>query len=458
MISSRSPKTRNPFLPLALFALLAFFAIPAASSSATSFTGDFETGNLSQWAYAQAIPGRITVVKSPVAKGTYAGRFEVKAGDEDPDTKSQRAELFSPGEYKSGDIRYFHIRSRISSWDYSHWGMIWQVTDSGAGTPPLTLQLFKSGSTPMLWLGTGSGSTEYWSAPLPGSEKWFEVTIRVNFGSEGSLQVWLDGEPQTMANGKSSYEKANTLGVSPASDRIGLYRSKESTGTAVVYHDDYRVTESLGSFTGDFETGNLSQFVYTQAIPGRATVVKSPVAQGTYAGRFEVKEGDEEPDTHSQRAEVVPGGLFYEGDVRYFHIRARVSSWDYTHWGLIWQLHDESAGSPPVCLEIYKEGSTPYLSLQNGAGSPVYWQAALPGGSETWFELVVRVAFGKEGSIKAWLNGTPQTLANGKTIYEGVNTLGTAPDFDKLGIYRSKEAIGTAVIYHDDYRVTEVFP
>lgn len=39
----------------------------------------------------------------------------------------------------------------------------------------------------------------------------------------------------------------------------------------------------------------------------------------------------------------------------------------------------------------------------------------------------------------------------------GLNTLGTAPCYDKLGVYRSRESTTTAVVYHDDYRVTQEF-
>ncbi|MFL5898875.1 MAG: heparin lyase I family protein [Solirubrobacterales bacterium] len=223
---------------------LTLFASSAAVASPL-FNGDFETGNLGQWNHVQALPGRITTLTSPVAQGLYAGRFEVRAGDEEPETHQQRAEVISGLTYSEGQTRYFHLRSRIGSWDYGHWGIIWQLHDQSSGSPPVSLQLMKQGTTPVLWLGNGKeGGPEYWDAPLPGTEQWFELTIKVTFGSKGSLRVWLNGEPQLMANGGFIYEGIDTLGVGPAYDKLGVYRSFEAATTAVVYHDDYQVSES----------------------------------------------------------------------------------------------------------------------------------------------------------------------------------------------------------------------
>jgi hypothetical protein len=437
---------------------MALSASPAAATEL--FDGDFETGDLTQWSYVQAIPGRVSVVTNPVSEGTYAGRFEVKEGDKDPDTKSQRAESLSGETYENSDVRYFRIMGRIDSWDFGHWGIIWKVLDESGGPPPLSLQLYTNGPTPMLWLGPGSGSADYWEAPLPAMKEWFEVVIRVEFGEKGSLKVWLNGKPQTMLNEETTFDEIETLYEGPGEDRIGLHRSSSSTGTSVVYYDGYRVTDEFFSeppepqplFTGNFETGNLTQWDEVQAIPGRVSAVTSPVSQGTYSGRFEVKEGDKEPATGSQRAEVISGELFEESDVRYFRLLSRVDSWDFGHWGMIWQMHDDSSGSPPLSLQLYMDKSTPKLWLGPGSGSDDYWEAPLPG-LEEWFEVVIRVEFGVKGSLKVWLNGAPQSMIKGTNV----NTLGEAPGYDKLGIYRSSSSKGTTVVYHDDYRITEEF-
>jgi hypothetical protein len=243
-------------------------ASPAAGASPL-FNGDFETGNLAQWSNVQALPGRITTVTSPVAQGLYSGRFEVQAGDKEPQTGSARAEVISGLNYSEGQTRYFHFRTRVASWDYGHWGIIWQLHDQSNGSPPVCLQLQKPGSTPILWLGNGKGEPGYWSAPLPGTEQWFELTIGVTFGSKGSLRVWLNGAPQIMANGSLVYERIDTLGEGPDYDKLGIYRTSEATTGAVVYHDDYQVSE-----------------------PPLATKFATPVIQGSWPGAPPLQLGD----------------------------------------------------------------------------------------------------------------------------------------------------------------------
>ncbi|HET7121346.1 MAG TPA: heparin lyase I family protein [Solirubrobacterales bacterium] len=215
----------------------ALLAGPTALASPL-FDGDFETGNLGQWENVQAIPGRITVVRSPVAQGSFSGRFEVRRGDNEPETGDARAEVISGPEYGRGQTRCFHLRTRIASWDYRHWGFIWQLHDQSGGSPPIALEP-KPGAH--LWLGDGSGGSGYWSGRLPRSAKWFDLTVAVRFGSRGSLRVWLNGNAQHMANGRFVYKKIDTLGQGPDYDKLGIYRSSAATTKAVVYHDDYRV-------------------------------------------------------------------------------------------------------------------------------------------------------------------------------------------------------------------------
>jgi hypothetical protein len=431
---------------LLVIALVVLWACSAASAE-TLFTGGFNSSNLSEWKSVQAIPGRVTITEETHHEGV--GRFEVRAGDKDPFTGAQRAAVLSGLSFKAGDVRYFRLRTKISSWDYSHSGVLWQLHDQGPGAP-ISLQLAGTADSPKLELG--SGGTEYWNGSVPSPTGWFELIVRVEFGKEGSVKVWLNGAPQTLLNGKVAYSGVDTLGEGPDYDELGISRSSAGEGTAVVYHDEYRITDTAPRIlNADFGHGDLGEWDFVQAIPGRITVVE-------HTGRFEVQVGDKDPYTGSQRAEVLSGLEFHQGDERYFHIRAKIGSWDWTpnHWGIIWQLHDQGNGSPPLALQLANNGTTKVLWLV-GYGNTIYWEAPVPT-LTGWFEVLVGVEFGKEGWSKVWLNGTPQTLSNGKATYGGINTLGEAPDYDKLGIYRSSASEGTTVIYHDDYWVTESWP
>lgn len=229
-------------------ALLLVAALGACSSPTSAlFSGDFESGDLLEWDHAQAIPGRITVVDDVAAQGGHAARFEVRGGDEEPGTGAQRAEVVSGLEFEAGEVRCFRILARIESWDRDHWGMLWQLHDQSSGSPPLSLQHEVGGSEQALWVGSGDASEVYWSEALPEEGKWFEVVIRVEFGADGSVAVWLDGERQEMFNERTTYDGVDTLGEGPGYDKLGIYRSSSAEDTAVVYYDDYRVTEGFFS-------------------------------------------------------------------------------------------------------------------------------------------------------------------------------------------------------------------
>lgn len=236
-------------------ALLLAAVLGACSSSSPSlstssgeelFAADFEAGDLGEWRNAQALPGRAAVVREGAPQGSRAGRFEVRAGDEEPDTGSQRAEVISGLKFDQGDVRHFRFLARIESWDEDHWGLLWQIHDDSDGTPPLSLQEV-DGSSRTLWLGPGDDSDAYWETELPVGDEWFEIAIGVEFGESGSVRVWLNGEEEEMANGEAVVEGIDTLGEPLAYDKLGVYRSSSSRKPAVVFYDDYRVSSGLFS-------------------------------------------------------------------------------------------------------------------------------------------------------------------------------------------------------------------
>jgi hypothetical protein len=227
--------------------LLAVTLAACSGSSGELFGAGFESGDLSEWDHSQAIAERIEIVDDGAVEGSRAGRFEVRGGDEEPGTGAQRAEVVSGLEFDQGDVAYFRILARIESWDEGHWGMIWQLHDQSSGSPPLSLQQEIDESEQSLWVGSGDGSEIYWDEELPGEGEWFELVIRVEFGEEGSLEVWLNGEQQEMAHGETTYEGIDTLGEGPGYDKLGIYRSSSAEDTAVVFYDDYRVSEELFS-------------------------------------------------------------------------------------------------------------------------------------------------------------------------------------------------------------------
>ena len=84
-------------------ALVAVLAVGGATVSlrepeSTLDRGDFETADLSQWRERQCLPERVSVGsgRPDAFDGSHRARLEVRDGDEEPQTGSERCELVGP--------------------------------------------------------------------------------------------------------------------------------------------------------------------------------------------------------------------------------------------------------------------------------------------------------------------------------------------------------------------------
>jgi hypothetical protein len=204
-------------------------------------------------------------------------------------------------------------------------------------------------------------------------------------------------------------------------------------------------------FNGNFDAGFKSWYV--QSLSSRATLFTSGAFQGNQAARFEVRQGDVEPDTGSQRSEVS-GPTFKEGQDLYIRDAFRIpaaNTYD-VPWQIIQQLHEEDwNGSPGVAVRLENNR---VLELGAGDGSPTFWRGPSLQ-TDRWYDLVYRVKLSQSSSagfIEVWLDGVQQSLANGQTRIYGQTT--QMPEtYLKAGIYRSKTSTGTSIVEHDAIEV-----
>ncbi|MBS1891233.1 MAG: heparin lyase I family protein [Actinobacteria bacterium] len=195
-----------------------------------------------------------------------------------------------------------------------------------------------------------------------------------------------------------------------------------------------------GSFSG----------LLVQSLPTRATINPAHPYEGSGAGRFEVRPGDVEPETGSQRSEIT-GPTFHEGEDIYVRDDIRVP-FGYTFqgpWQLIDQLHETPwSGSPGIATFL---DSARRLSFGAGDGSPSFWRGAQLE-EERWYDLAYRVNLARDpsqGFVELWLDGAQQTLLNGQTRMYG-ETIQAAETYLKAGIYRSASSTGVSVVEHDN--------
>ncbi len=225
-------------------------------------TLDFETGDLTGWTSIQTQagveeprpgmtrssgPGRISVVRFPVAQGQYAARFETHQGD-GPFCCGDRAEL-SVGDKPEteGQERWYEWNMLLET------GFPWQGTDfqtlgdfhsSANGEPPLGIQL--NGNQIHLSQVTRSAGQEHgiinqlWSA-TPLVNHWYTFRLHVKWSSNASVgfvQAWVDNAEvvkpvhvQTLVPGTTGYWK------------MGYYRSSSVGPVGAVVYDNFHSSQ-----------------------------------------------------------------------------------------------------------------------------------------------------------------------------------------------------------------------
>ncbi|WP_164016080.1 heparin lyase I family protein [Pyxidicoccus trucidator] len=198
---------------------------------------------------------------------------------------------------------------------------------------------------------------------------------------------------------------------------------------------------------GDFESGDRSQYSGTQMVSAdRLQVVTSPVAEGKYALKATVRQGDDPINSSGNRNELVYQGKEAVGSEYYYRWKVMfatdfpsVDTWQlFTQWH-----HDGCCGSPPV--EFYVRGEEIRLSLP-GTGE-VPWRTKLVRG--VWHEFIMHVKWGataNTGFIELWHNKELVLPKRGAvTMYSGQK------NYLKLGLYRNDTVKPVGVVYHDGF-------
>ncbi len=221
----------------------------AAPRGRILFRSSFDSG-FAGWT-VQALPGRISLVSGSAYEGASDARFEVRPGDVEPDTGSNRAELSGP----TFDEGRGHLRQgRDPGPHRQHLPRPWQIiqqlheTDWG-GSPGIAVFL---GADRSLTLGAGDGSPDYWCGPKLAAERWYDLVYHVKLSSDpavGFVEVWLNGVPQQLSNGQTK-AFGPTIQTAHTYLKVGIYRGKASTGISVVEHDNVVVGTSLAAVMG----------------------------------------------------------------------------------------------------------------------------------------------------------------------------------------------------------------
>ncbi|HEX2071120.1 MAG TPA: heparin lyase I family protein [Thermoleophilaceae bacterium] len=211
-------------------------------------------------------------------------------------------------------------------------------------------------------------------------------------------------------------------------------------------------------FRSDFELGDFTGW-YVQSLEERATVFAGGAFGSGHAARFEVRDGDVEPDTGDERSEVsLSRPRFDEGQELFFRDTIRVprGSSIGSSYQIIQQLHEEDWDGSPGVAVFLKPG--PSIEIGSGDGDRTFLDTT-PIQYDRWHDLVYRVKLSRDpavGFMEVWLDGVPQQLDNGQTRIYGM-TIQAARTYLKAGIYRGRSHTGTSVVEHDNLTVGTTF-
>lgn len=192
--------------------------------------------------------------------------------------------------------------------------------------------------------------------------------------------------------------------------------------------------------------------------------MRSPRAQGGYAARFEVRDG-EDPlcragyGCFGDRAEVQADSqesegreLWYDWSIRFARDFPRTSEFQ-----VVTQWHSEVDGSPPVALyagenEVYLR-TDPHDSSGREVRPPeVRWSGPMRRGTWQRFRLhVLWSGSDRRGFLELFVNGRRATgRVRTRTLYPG------RANYLKLGYYREAGIRRPGVVYQDGMRVSRV--
>jgi hypothetical protein len=215
-------------------------------------------------------------------------------------------------------------------------------------------------------------------------------------------------------------------------------------------------------FAGNYNTGDFCQWSNLQnatqngiACDYDQSHYSAKVVDGgsghPSAARYELRDGDIPNVPGGERSEVRAGkcGNVVEGDERWYQFSLKFDQDFPTPTGtymVVMQWHPVT-GPPPLAVEVDGAGNLIVRNANVGETSKVIGKIK----RGQWVEYLLHVKFSDDPSI-----GFVEVSENGVTKVKktGWRGMPTASNYLKQGLYRDKSDSKTAVLWHDDLRVT----
>jgi len=259
--------------------------IPVPSQFALQhlFTGDFETGDFTQWYSVswnlkRPMDEQVQIVTSPVRQGKYAARLTVHNGDRFMNTSGERAQMDRPGPNEHEGDEYWYAWSTLfpEGWQAPEdWQVLidWHASsDYGTICQPLQLEINNDNSIGAKMLAgdvtgyrcfSGSGSAVSQSEIIIEeitTGVWNDFVIHVRWTAYGSglIEIWHKLENDSDFRKVIHWKGIPTLQYKGDPDYpdepyliLANYRDSSNRHTSVLYHDGFRMADSAAKLAED---------------------------------------------------------------------------------------------------------------------------------------------------------------------------------------------------------------
>ena len=241
---------------------------PIAAGATPLFTGDYATGDFSQWPIVQTktynssgkdyVPTYPATIAQDTAKGNVA-RFEVRAGDVPSFGGGERSEVQADANVggAEGQVRWYRFSTKFDpTFPQNHADLGWGSTnqwhpDIPGASPPVSWTVGMKNGYWSLTINKQSAPGTYldvfsiFDTPLA-TGQWHDVTMQIRWSAsdtEGWIRLWLNGIRQTFLNGADTYFVGTLIpGITNVDYKEGYYR-KPMSPTGIVYHTGFRCAD-----------------------------------------------------------------------------------------------------------------------------------------------------------------------------------------------------------------------
>jgi len=269
--------------------------------------------------------------------------------------------------------------------------------------------------------------------------------------------------------------------------QVNVINSARASTVQVTRHDvraPIVVPPGQQIFNGDFETGNFNQWPLCQRMlhngpcagmaPSYSLSIE-PGHQGSYAGRFEVRDGDR-PFCCGERAQVVnetAQPVEVEGKDLWYDWSFMIDQqYPITPaWQLLMQWHSDMDGAPP--LGFYTENNNVVLQTRAQANAPGnegvnIWAEPFVKGQ--WVDVKLHIKWSADagiGTVEIWKNGVKKSFTGNPAAIQGNGTPclgqqvchlrniypGDAGNRSMVTYYRDEAVSGTGIVHHDNFTI-----